>query len=61
MCIVQILFGLILLVAQRCIPTIFDVDDLTTLILTNDANVSNETTTTALDELTLQDIEDGTV
>ena len=56
------MFGLILcVVAQRCIPTIFDVDGLTRLILTNDANVSNSTTLTELGDATLSDIEDGTV
>ena len=55
------MFGLILLVAQYCIPTIFDVDDLTELILTNNANISSNVTITELNEITLQDIEDGTV
>ena len=56
------IFGLILyVVAQRCIPTIFDVDGLTRLILANSANVSNSLTTTALNEIALSDIEDGTV
>ena len=56
------IFGLILyVVAQHCIPTIFDVDDMIYLILANSANVSNRLTTTALDEFTLSNIEDGTV
>ena len=56
------IFGLILyVVAQRCIPTIFDVDDIIYLILANSANVSNSLISTVLDEVTLTDIEDGTV
>ena len=55
------MFDLILLVAQRCVPTIFDLDDLTHLILNNDFNVSSNMTMTELDEFTLQDIEDGTL
>ena len=55
------IFGLILyVVAQRCIPTVFDVDDMIYLILANSANVSNSLTITELDEVTLNDIEDGT-
>ena len=48
-------------VAQRCIPTIFDVEGLLNLTLNNDAGVSNTTTITELDELTLGNIKDGTV
>ena len=56
------IFGLILyVVAQRCIPTIFDVDDIIYLILANSVSVSNSLTSTVLDEVTLNDIEDGTM
>ena len=51
----------IFVVAQRCIPTIFDVEGLLNLTLNNDADVSNTTTITELGDATLRDIEDGTV
>ena len=54
------MFGLLLLVAQRCVPTIFDDDDLTHLNLTNSADVSSDLTITELNKDQLQDIEDGT-
>ena len=54
------MFGLLLLVAQRCVPTIFDDDDLTHLNLNNSADVSSDLTITELNEDQLQDIEDGT-
>ena len=62
MCIVCFMFGLILLVAQRCVPTIFDVDQLSALLLSNDANISSNLTD--ITELTLDqldDIEAGTM
>ena len=53
----------IFVVAQRCIPTIFDVERLLneTLTLNNDANVSSTITITDLSNITLGQIEDGTV
>ena len=47
--------------AQRCIPTIFDVEGLINLTLNNDADVSNTTTITELNNVTLRDLKDGTV
>ena len=56
------MFGLILIVAQRCVPTIFDNGTMTsgTLELTNNANVSSDLTTTELGGPELQEIKDGT-
>ena len=45
--------------AQRCIPTIFDTDNLINLTLNNDANVTAPIDN--LNEATLSDIEDGTL
>ena len=56
------MFGLILIVAQRCIPTIFDNGTVTsgTLKLTNNANVSSDLTITELNGTELQEIKEGT-
>ena len=56
------MFGLILIVAQRCVPTIFDNGDVTsgTLVLTNSANVNGNLTITELQGDELQDIKGGT-
>ena len=45
--------------AQRCIPTIFDADNLTELILDNDANVTAPID--SFDDVALRNIEDGTL
>ena len=54
-------FIILYVVAQRCVPTIFDLDNLINLTLTNDADVSGDITDLSLDNVTLRDIEDGTV
>ena len=56
------MFGLILIVAQRCVPTIFDNGTVTsgTLVLTNKAHVNGDLTITELTGSELQNIKDGT-
>ena len=62
MCCLDFMFGLILIVAQRCVPTIFDNGTVTsgTLELTNTAQVSSDLTTTELKGTELHEIKEGT-
>ena len=62
MCCLDFMFGLILIVAQRCVPTIFDNGTVTsgTLVLTNNAEVDGDLTTTELKGSELKEIKEGT-
>ena len=56
------MFDLILIVAQRCVPTIFDNGTVTlgTLELTNKAQVNGDLTITELTGSELHEIKEGT-